>query len=410
MSADQPLTLTVNGRARAVRAAPADTLLEVLRDQLGLTGAKRGCNQGVCGACTVLLDGRPVRGCLSLALNCDGRRLRTIEGLAQRPALQALQQRVRRARRGAMRLLHAGHAGRRARRCCEANPQPRSSRDARRAVRQSLPLLGLSQDRRRRACRAARGERRHERAPTARRSAVEPCRRLEAREKVTGSAQYIADLYRARHAAWRDPAEPARPCAHPRLRHRARRWRCPACARVVTGDDSATHRMGAFIKDEPALAKGKVRYVGEPVAAVAADTEAHRARRRAADRGRLRGAAGGARPGRGAGAGRAARPRGHRRLFPASFDAGTRRQSLPRAPASRKATSMRAWARLRRRSSKASYQTQAQAHCRDRAVRRAGRDRRRRPRHAVVGEPVGLPRPGQCLRSRSACRCRGCAA
>jgi len=94
MSAGQPLTLTVNGRARAVRAAPADTLLEVLRDQLGLTGAKRGCNQGVCGACTVLLAGRPVRGCLSLALNCVGQPVTTIEGLATGRQLSPLQQAV----------------------------------------------------------------------------------------------------------------------------------------------------------------------------------------------------------------------------------------------------------------------------------------------------------------------------
>jgi len=94
MSADQPLTLTVNGRARAVRAAPADTLLEVLRDQLGLTGAKRGCNQGVCGACTVLLAGRPVRGCLSLALNCADQPVTTIEGLANGRQLSPLQQAV----------------------------------------------------------------------------------------------------------------------------------------------------------------------------------------------------------------------------------------------------------------------------------------------------------------------------
>ena len=94
MSAGQPLTLTVNGRARAVRVAPAHTLLEVLRDQLGLTGAKRGCNQGVCGACTVLLAGRPVRGCLSLALNCADQPVTTIEGLATGRQLSPLQQAV----------------------------------------------------------------------------------------------------------------------------------------------------------------------------------------------------------------------------------------------------------------------------------------------------------------------------
>ena len=74
------VTLKVNDRALTATAATADTLLTVLRDQFLLTGAKRGCNQGVCGACTVLADGRPVRSCLSLALDCDDRRIETIEG------------------------------------------------------------------------------------------------------------------------------------------------------------------------------------------------------------------------------------------------------------------------------------------------------------------------------------------
>lgn len=75
------LTLRVNGQDRAVRADTRHTLLEVLRDQLGLTGAKRGCNQGVCGACTVLADGEPVRACLSLAVASGGREITTIEGI-----------------------------------------------------------------------------------------------------------------------------------------------------------------------------------------------------------------------------------------------------------------------------------------------------------------------------------------
>ena len=86
-----PVTLKVNGKALTATAATADTLLTVLRDRFLLTGAKRGCNQGVCGACTVLADGKPVRSCLSLALDCDDRRIVTIEGLAEEPVMQALQ-------------------------------------------------------------------------------------------------------------------------------------------------------------------------------------------------------------------------------------------------------------------------------------------------------------------------------
>lgn len=83
MSDAHLIELKVNGRNRSVRAAAAATLLTVLRDELALTGAKRGCNQGVCGACTVLIDGEPMRSCLSLAMNVVDREITTIEGLAQ---------------------------------------------------------------------------------------------------------------------------------------------------------------------------------------------------------------------------------------------------------------------------------------------------------------------------------------
>jgi aerobic-type carbon monoxide dehydrogenase small subunit (CoxS/CutS family) len=91
MSEPISLTLKVNRKARTTTAGGADTLLSVLRDQFLLTGAKRGCNQGVCGACTVLADGQPVRSCLSLALDCDDRSIDTIEGLTGEPIMQALQ-------------------------------------------------------------------------------------------------------------------------------------------------------------------------------------------------------------------------------------------------------------------------------------------------------------------------------
>lgn len=85
------LALTINGQARRVEAALTDTLLTVLRDQLLLTAAKRGCNQGVCGACTVLIDGRPQRACLSLAANCEGATITTLEGLQRDAGMARLQ-------------------------------------------------------------------------------------------------------------------------------------------------------------------------------------------------------------------------------------------------------------------------------------------------------------------------------
>jgi carbon-monoxide dehydrogenase small subunit len=85
------VTLHVNGEGAQVGAALHDTLLTVLRDRLQLTAAKRGCNQGVCGACTVEIDGVPMRSCLSLAHGCVERPVRTLEGLVETPRIQALQ-------------------------------------------------------------------------------------------------------------------------------------------------------------------------------------------------------------------------------------------------------------------------------------------------------------------------------
>ena len=76
------LALVVNGTARTVEAHPAKRLLDVVRQECGLTGTKEGCGEGECGACTVLLDGRPVMSCLVPACQAEGRAVTTIEGLA----------------------------------------------------------------------------------------------------------------------------------------------------------------------------------------------------------------------------------------------------------------------------------------------------------------------------------------
>ena len=75
------VTLEVNGRSHRLELDTRVTLLDALRDQLGLTGTKKGCDQGACGACTVLLDGKRVVSCLTLAAQCEGRAVTTIEGL-----------------------------------------------------------------------------------------------------------------------------------------------------------------------------------------------------------------------------------------------------------------------------------------------------------------------------------------
>ena len=85
------LRLTLNGEPAEPSCAPYKTLLEVLREDLGLTGTKHGCELGECGTCTVLLDGAPVLSCLVLAADCAGREVQTIEGVARGPELHPLQ-------------------------------------------------------------------------------------------------------------------------------------------------------------------------------------------------------------------------------------------------------------------------------------------------------------------------------
>jgi aerobic-type carbon monoxide dehydrogenase small subunit (CoxS/CutS family) len=82
MGSEHDVRLLVNGRERACRIAARTSLADLLRDGLGLTGTHLGCEHGVCGACTVLLDGAPIRSCIVLAAQVDGRSVTTIEGLA----------------------------------------------------------------------------------------------------------------------------------------------------------------------------------------------------------------------------------------------------------------------------------------------------------------------------------------
>lgn len=87
-----PINLVINGERRTLEIVPWTTLLDALRDRLELTGTKKGCDHGQCGACTVLVDGRRVNSCLTLAVMKDGAEITTIEGLARDGALHPLQQ------------------------------------------------------------------------------------------------------------------------------------------------------------------------------------------------------------------------------------------------------------------------------------------------------------------------------
>jgi xanthine dehydrogenase YagT iron-sulfur-binding subunit len=87
----QAVTLTINGEARSLRIEHRVSLLDALREHLTLTGSKKGCDQGTCGACTVWVDGRRVLACLTLAVTCEGREVTTIEGLAAGGELHPMQ-------------------------------------------------------------------------------------------------------------------------------------------------------------------------------------------------------------------------------------------------------------------------------------------------------------------------------
>lgn len=89
--AKQPVRLVVNGEPYELAVEPRTTLVELLREELRLTGTKEGCGIGVCGACTVLLDGKAIKSCLVLALKANGKEIMTIEGLAKKGELHPLQ-------------------------------------------------------------------------------------------------------------------------------------------------------------------------------------------------------------------------------------------------------------------------------------------------------------------------------
>ena len=92
MTEKRVIVLNINGREFSVAVEPRWTLVDVIRDQCGLTGTHIGCEHGVCGACTVLLDDEPMRSCLMFAVQADGRRIRTVEGLEQGDKLHPMQE------------------------------------------------------------------------------------------------------------------------------------------------------------------------------------------------------------------------------------------------------------------------------------------------------------------------------
>ncbi len=150
---NQSITLTVNGRTRTVVTPPDRLLLDVLREDLQLTGTKYGCGEGRCGACTVLVDGRNMHSCQVRAAEVQGKSIVTIEGLARGGSLHPVQQAFLAEGRRAVRLLHAGYDPYGGGPAGEAPPSQRRA-DPGLDERQLMPLQRLCKDpARRAACR-----------------------------------------------------------------------------------------------------------------------------------------------------------------------------------------------------------------------------------------------------------------
>ncbi len=262
------LRLKLNGRWREDAVAERDLLVDYLRDVAHLTGVKTGCDGGECGACTVLVDGEAVPSCITLAVRCEGRHVETIEGLATQGQLQPITARLSREAGHAMRLLHAGndHGG-------GSALAPKSDTERRRNTRcligKSLPVHGLCEDHR--VSQGGRGDNVMTADPIAPgKLARRGVPLIDGIEKVTGRARYTADLDHADALVGRILRSPVSHGDIVRLDVSKARA-LEGVAAVVTGDDCPhTYGVLPIAMNEYPLARGRVRYRGEPIAAVAA--------------------------------------------------------------------------------------------------------------------------------------------
>ncbi len=278
-------TLNVNGAEYTLALSPSDTLLDVLRDKLGLTGTKKGCNAGDCGACTVLVDGETANSCLLLAAEMEGKAITTIEGLTQNGKLTPIQKAF----------IHEG--GTQCGFCTPGmvlsatallnrNPSPTTD-EIKEALSGNLcrctGYTGILRAVRR--CDHYRGdtdpsgeakkERTDEGGKRAKHDTVGvSIPRVDAADKVTGRAQYTADLSLPNMLHGKILGSPI---AHGRVKRidKSKAEALPGVVAVITGDDVPETMYGVSPAryDEHILAREKVRHVGDEVAAVAAIDE-----------------------------------------------------------------------------------------------------------------------------------------
>lgn len=261
------VSLTVNGHDRVCRVPPRQTLLGLLRDDLGLTGTKEGCGNGNCGACTVILNGVAVYSCLVLAAEVEGARVTTIEGLADRGRLHPLQRAF--VERGAIQcgfctpgMILTAKA------LLDRKPHP-SEAEIRRALAGNLCRC-TGYDRIVAAVRQTCGG-----APAPEEGLASPIGvsvpRIDAAEKATGMARYAADI-RLEGALTGKVLFSSHPHARIVRINTSRAERLPGVWAVITAADFVPHRFG-LRDDREALARDKVLFTGDRVAAVAAEDD-----------------------------------------------------------------------------------------------------------------------------------------
>jgi 4-hydroxybenzoyl-CoA reductase alpha subunit len=282
MSDELLVHLTVNGAPRALAVKPGTTLLSALRNQLELTGTKRACGTGDCGACTVLVDDEPVNSCLMLAAEAEGRRVTTIEGLADGGELHPLQKAF--VKHGALQcgfctsgmlmsakalLDHTPHPEREeiaealSGNLCRCGTYPRIIR----AVQTCQEFEGRGLD----TAPHAHGERDQESGHAVVGQGVT---RYDAPDKVTGRAKYTADIHLPGMLHGKIFGSPI---AHGLIKRLdvSKARALPGVVAVLTGADvpDTWYGVSPAREDEQILAKERVRYVGDEIAAVAAVDE-----------------------------------------------------------------------------------------------------------------------------------------
>jgi CO/xanthine dehydrogenase Mo-binding subunit/aerobic-type carbon monoxide dehydrogenase small subunit (CoxS/CutS family) len=266
-----PITLTVNGETTQLEVSPSRTLLSLLKRDLHVDGPKHGCGIGECGACTVILNGKPVNACLVLAAECDGAEVRTAEGDVEDGKLSALQQAF--IDHGAVQcgFCTPGMIAS-ARSLLTDNPKPSRDEIVEAISGNYCRCTGYDAIVKAISAVAEQGE---DYRPAAREQAPYvggSAPRIDGVDKVTGTAAFVHDMVMPRMLYARMVTSPHAAARIEGIDQSAA-LAIPGVRAVVTGQDVKSYnKLGLYMQDKDILAIEQVRYQGEPVAAVAAET------------------------------------------------------------------------------------------------------------------------------------------